>query len=118
MTIFYIILLILLLVLLLVFIVGMLIIHNNTLYCYVYNQEDWKLWQEFIKGFKFHYKYTIQGTLVFIDEYGVYKAIVWPNGLCSVHNNYDNSCICSGFNKKLSRKMTKRLMDIYNNERI
>lgn len=112
MTIFYIILLILIVVC----IVDIIIIHNNTLYCYVYLREDWKNWQYFIKGFKFHYKYTILGTLVFIEEYGVFSANVWPNGLCSIHNNYDNSCICSAFNKKLSRKMTKRLMEIYNNE--
>lgn len=108
---------IVLILLFIIAVVNFIVVSNNTMYCYVYLHEDWKLWQYFIKGFKFHYEYTIQETLVFIDEYGVYKANVYPNGLCSIHNNYDNSCICCDFNKRLSRKMAKRLMEIYDNER-
>lgn len=98
-------------------IVSLIILSNNTLYCYVHQHREWKLWKEYIKNYQqFHYIHTLHGVYVFIHESLTIKANVWEDRTCSIHYT-KGGCVLSPYNKRLSRKMTEKLMEIYNNEK-
>lgn len=84
---------------------GILICSNNTLYCFVYNHKDWKLWEhyiaridEFVWNDK-QYKFEIPNTDI--------RARIWENELCSIH--WEDDCLCT-FDTYHSKRMAKLLM--------
>ena len=84
---------------------GILICLNNTLYCFVYKHEDWKLWEHYIK---------IEKEFVWNSENGLFEILntnvhahIWEDGLCSIH--WDGDCL-STFDEYHSKKMAKLLM--------
>ena len=92
-----------------------LVLTNRRLYCYFFDNKEYKLWKNYIKDvdkFKYHercligYKFIIPNTNI--------SAYVWDDGRCSIHNEFD--CICCFFDKYHSNKMKKLLMDKIKNE--
>ena len=84
---------------------------TNHRYCKVYDREQLKLWEYMhANAFNFKYKYTFKGNRYFVWDN--YQAIIWDDGLTSVHKNDDTKeCILCGFDKKYSAKMSALLLN-------
>jgi hypothetical protein len=87
------------------FVISFLICLNNTLYCFVFEHEDWKLWKHYIK---------IEKEFVWNSENGRFEipntcvhAHIWEDDLCSIH--WKGDCLCT-YDKYHSKKMAKLLM--------
>lgn len=74
-------------------------------YNYIFEHEDWKAWKYFIKNAD-KFQIDIDKDEVYIWEQ--YKAIIWENGLCSIHKE-NGECIVCTFNKKLSKQMAAKI---------
>lgn len=74
---------------------------------YIFHHKEWKTWKYFIKNAdKFQIDHIINQHEVYIWEQ--YKAIIWEDGLCSIHIK-DGECIVSTFIEKLSKQMATKL---------
>lgn len=96
-----------------------IILYNNTLYCYFYENENWKRWERFIENAdNFQFKFLDTQTCVVGFTDGIkYDAFIWENGLCSIHDRNDYSCIVGTFNEKLSLRMADKLIYNYLNKK-
>lgn len=88
----------------------MIILSIPTTCNYIYFHKDWKAWKYFVKNAdKFQIKDVIGKVEIYVWEQ--YEAVIWENGLCSIHTK-DCECIVDRFNKKLSKKMAAKLKEI------
>lgn len=112
----------LIILLLFYWIVTGIILSNNTLYCYFYENDDWKKWERFIEyadDFHFEFLDTQTGVVGFTDG-AKYNAFIWEDGLCSIHkihNENENCCILGTFNEKMSKRMADKLIYNYLNKK-
>lgn len=99
-----------------IFVVWYWILIDNNLYCMFYHREDRKRWKQFIDMASDFYcsqsepsEYSIK---IFRSRDDKYEAVIWKNGLCSIHVAYDRECTClaSIFDQTMSKKMSKLLM--------
>lgn len=87
--------------------IGMILSIIPSTYNYIFNHEEWKAWKYFIKNAdKFQIGYVNSTCAIFI--WGQYEAIIWEDGLCSIHTE-NGECIVCTFNKKLSKQMAAKL---------
>lgn len=91
----------------------LLLVSNHNCYCYIFEHKDYKRWEYFLSiADKFKFTYRSEQGIHF--EYDNYEAIVWNSGYTSIHlkkhSENENSCILSGFFKKHSLCMTKKLL--------
>ena len=81
-------------------------IYNKQVYYFIFENKDWKQWNYFIKNAdKFEFVEEFEGILYF--KFGDYKAVIWKNGLTSIHSGVQ--CLSSTYMESKSRKMTKLL---------
>lgn len=91
----------------LICVIGLILSRIPSTYNYIFNHEEWKAWKYFIKNAD---KFQIGGSIIKNEVYiwEQYKAIIWENGLCSIHKE-NGECIVCAFNKKLSKQMAAKL---------
>ena len=95
------------LLILYIFVIGIILSTIQPICYYIYHHKEWKTWKYFIKNAdKFQIDHIINKNEVYIWEQ--YKAIIWEDGLCSIHIK-DGECIVSTFIEKLSKQMAKKL---------
>lgn len=81
-------------------------IYNKQVYYFIFCNKEWKQWNYFIKNAdKFEFVEEFDGILYF--KFENYKAIIWENGLTSIHS--DVQCLLCTYFESKSRKMTKLL---------
>ena len=91
----------------LICVIGIILTTIPSAYNYIFEHEEWKVWKYFIKNAeKFQIEYIIDKAEVYIWEQ--YKAIIWEDGLCSIHTE-NGECLACTFNKKLSKQMAAKL---------
>ena len=98
-----------------IFVVWYWILIDNNLYCKFYHREDRKRWKQFIDMASDFYcsqsepsEFSIK---IFRDDSGKYEAVIWKNGLCSIHSTEENcKCFVSTFDKTMSKKMSDLLI--------
>ena len=91
---------------------------NKKIYCYIFEHEDWKKWESYIRNVsQFQYEGNYPLCCSFIVPNTDITAEVWKEtGLCSIHDNY--GCVLSTFDKYHSKKIAKLLMNKINNHEI
>lgn len=100
---------------LIIFVLFILISTNRRLYCYFFENKEYKLWKKYIKDvdkFEYH-KQLLIGHEFIIPNTNI-MAYVWNDGRCSIHDGFD--CICYSFDKYHSNKMKKLLMNKIENK--
>ena len=99
-----------------IFVVWYWILIDNNLYCMFYHREDRKRWKQFIDMASDFYcsqsEPSVYSIKIFRSRDDKYEAVIWKNGLCSIHVAYDRKCTClvSTFDQIMSKKMSKLLM--------
>ena len=83
---------------------------TNHRYCKIFDRKQLNLWKYMHANvFNFKYAYTFKGNRHFV--WNDYKAIVWEDGLTSIHKDDDTKeCILCTFDKKYSAKMSALLI--------
>lgn len=92
-----------------------IILNNNNLYCKFFFRKERKAWKKFIKlAPSFHCisedprEFSIK---IFRDDSGKYEAVIWKNGLCSIHSTEEDcKCFVSTFDETMSKKMSDLLI--------
>ena len=96
------------------FVIGTLIVATapNAVYMFIAEHKEWKMWRYFSKNIR-EFKYV--GTLLAHQfVWGDYTAIIWEDGLASIHDS--KKCVCGIFWKYRSRRFAKKLLKITNEE--
>ena len=84
----------------------------NGVYMFIADHKEWKMWRYFSKNIR-EFKYV--GTLLAHQfVWGDYTAIIWEDGLASIHDS--EKCVCGIFWKYRSRRFAKKLLKIINEE--
>ena len=95
---------------------GVLVFTNNKYYCRLFEQKDWNLWETVLGKFEGselveHYTSEVKSFLdnykflVTLDDGTRYKLIYWVNqGICSVHDEFENDCVLCDFDQYHSNK--------------
>lgn len=98
---------------------GIAVSLSHEFYCFVYEHEEWKLWNHFIKNSDaFTFDYELGGDYLFkpVNPSFHYYFVVWGGRTATLHKNDDSrSCILSEFQLKKSQKMAQLLMAQVNN---
>lgn len=101
------IILIILLILFIFSIINLILLNIPTACNYIYFHKEWKTWKYFIKNAdKFEFAYIADTIKVY--TWKEYRAIIWADGLCSIHDN-NSKCIAISTNEKLSKQMARKL---------
>lgn len=91
-------------------VIGLILSIIPSTYYYIFQHKEWKAWKYFIKNAdKFQIEYIISGNEIYVWEQ--YKAVIWENGLCSIHTE-NGECIVCTFNKNLSKQMAVKLKEV------
>lgn len=82
----------------------------NAVYMFIAEHKEWKMWRYFSKNIH-EFKYV--GTLLAHQfVWGDYTAIIWEDGLASIHDS--EKCVCGTFWEYRSRRFAKKLLKIIN----
>lgn len=97
-------------------IIGSSLLFNDTVYNYLFEHKDWKLWKKYIKSVdEFKYVDNFISRLAPHFTNGEVTAIIWEDGLCSIHEKDGRKCILCSFDEKHSKEFADKLLEKYNN---